>query len=1005
MMAEDRKDQNLWDRSQTTDPAERTKLEHFHVSQKPLSSLQTATKRTRTNSQDNSRRERRRPDITVVSGGPLGRSSLFSGGSGVFPPQSSWSAGIQTISQVIQEKTQEAHIVKPTAAPRQSTSCTQTGAVGKETVSRCGETPPTERSPAGKKPLKPPRPLLPKAAERKPVRLVKTQTKTSVRIPEGQSDSKSDVKELERADSSHTCTRSVTVHWNIPTSRCSVTAAATETTSSNSANSQPPIPRPRTKLRKFAKEEEPEVQTLVKFDENCEILQSDSQEVSTNRYLKELLEVFSESNVCERSTHTVDQSDENSQDEDTVGEMSNNHSQQSFRARIQAFESQAGAEGGNEPSLPPRRASYKPSVAARPPAAFKAQSVDDASLNAPAAQNPFTSPRPPPSSKPVGQSIREELEALHSKGNTPHRSRPPVLARSDSVEEEEEPMPSEKPFREPLKPNLNINNHNSASMFTDDEHGNNTFNNIPVKPQYSMDGSGNFTNKPSVGKRPTTIRVPSKTGSNNFQDSVPTLPARNPVGSVNTPGSNKQGIKHSLSLQNSYNFGPQPSLPPRNPSMNKSLPPRPPPAKTGPGRPLPPNLQAVGRSQSTPQQASPKYLSQKPSKKGLLLPPRPSPGHRLYNKYILPLPHGIATSDFDGSNTGELSLQKNEVLLLLEEINRSEFECQVGEDRGRVKKSRMTVITPLESDDYSSQDAGATASGGDGSGLKVQALYDFFPESSEELTFREGDVVTEVEQMDNQWYRGTLNGSTGFFPINYVEVLSSSPKVLPEKKKPKPKSAPVSGPRCEARFDFEGEHSDELSFSEGDVIQLKAYVGEDWVRGQIGHSVGIFPLNFVDVIEDLPPPPSQQQSGRVALPGMAAPEAAKPAQAPKSSVEWAVALYDYTAKSDDEVSFQQGDRILVTKHLNEDWSSGRLNSREGMFPRAFIETNTGETTNQQDGRRARALYSFESNCDEELTFQVGDIITNLESIDDEWFLGELGENRALVPKNYVQVLE
>lgn len=64
-------------------------------------------------------------------------------------------------------------------------------------------------------------------------------------------------------------------------------------------------------------------------------------------------------------------------------------------------------------------------------------------------------------------------------------------------------------------------------------------------------------------------------------------------------------------------------------------------------------------------------------------------------------------------------------------------------------------------------------------------------------------------------------------------------------------------------------------------------------------------------------------------------------QVPESKVEWAVALYDYAAKSDDELSFQQGDRILVTKHLNEEWSSGRLSGREGMFPRNFIEINTG----------------------------------------------------------------
>lgn len=123
-------------------------------------------------------------------------------------------------------------------------------------------------------------------------------------------------------------------------------------------------------------------------------------------------------------------------------------------------------------------------------------------------------------------------------------------------------------------------------------------------------------------------------------------------------------------------------------STSKSLPPRPPPAKTGPGRPPPPNLQATGRSQSRPKEASPKPQTHKPHRKGPVLPPRPNPGHRLYNKYTvrdfplytcalslyikhlmisiclifaflhqLQLPHGITVSDYNGSNTGELSFQ------------------------------------------------------------------------------------------------------------------------------------------------------------------------------------------------------------------------------------------------------------------------------------------------------------------------------------------------------------
>lgn len=947
----------------------------------------------------------------------------------VFPPQSGWSAGIPAVSQpppsydqVIKEKNQEEHSVKPTAAPRRTscttTSATQTDPVKENTptaVPRCSATPPlAEKRSAGKKPQKPPRPSLPKAANRKPETEQKVATNTG-----DQSDFKSDVKPLEKAESTHTCIRSVTVHWNIPTSPFCVTAAETAPSSSNSEHSQPPVPRPRTKSRKQAVEEEAPVQTLVKLGENCDSIQSDPQETSSNKYLKELLEVFSADIECEEN-----QSDEASHGEDAAGEMNANHSQRNIRARIQAFESQAEEGNVSEPVKPeprPRTTASKPPVAAKPSAALKpqfSQTIQDDDQNVSAAhtpENPTQSPRPQPPKKPVGVSIKEELESIHSRGALPPRSRPSVLTRANSIHDEEPsplpPAPPAKPFKEPLKPNLNINNHNSSSVFRENQYVDAPSNHFPIKAQHSVDSNGGSFSRPSLPRRPTTIRVPSKTSSmsDNFQDGPPPppLPAQKPVGSLNTSVKHRQSLTSSLSLQESYSAGPEPSLPPRKPSVKKALPPRPPPAKVGPGRPPPP-----GRSLSASWETSPKPQAQRPLRKQPVLPPRPKPGHRLYNNYTLPLPHGIAAFDFNGSNTGELSFQKNEVLLLLEQTDRDEFECQIGDTRGRVHKSRMKIITPLDSDMSPAQDAGPAAAGGDGYGIKVQAVHDFTPEGPGELALRAGDVVTMVEQVDSEWYRGTCRGSTGFFPINYVKILSISPKPLPERK-PKPPSASVSGPRCVARFDFEGEHSDELAFSEGEVIQLKEYVGQDWARGQVGTTIGIFPLNFVEVVEDLPPPQSHLQSAKIALPGMAAAtpsihaEAAKPAQA---GVEWVVALYDYAGNSEDDLSFQQGDSILLIQHINAEWSCGRINGREGMFPRAFVEATTDQqpSNNHQNGAanglRARALYSFTSDCDEELSLQVGDVVTNLESVDEEWFLGDLRGRRALVPKNYMQVL-
>jgi len=59
---------------------------------------------------------------------------------------------------------------------------------------------------------------------------------------------------------------------------------------------------------------------------------------------------------------------------------------------------------------------------------------------------------------------------------------------------------------------------------------------------------------------------------------------------------------------------------------------------------------------------------------------------------------------------------------------------------------------------------------------RVRALYDFTPSEPGELAFRKNDIIAVLESVYKDWWKGSLRGQTGIFPLNYVEKIQDPTK-------------------------------------------------------------------------------------------------------------------------------------------------------------------------------------------------------------------------------------
>ncbi|XP_052386757.1 src substrate cortactin-like [Carassius gibelio] len=59
---------------------------------------------------------------------------------------------------------------------------------------------------------------------------------------------------------------------------------------------------------------------------------------------------------------------------------------------------------------------------------------------------------------------------------------------------------------------------------------------------------------------------------------------------------------------------------------------------------------------------------------------------------------------------------------------------------------------------------------GEDLGMTAVALYDYQAAGDDEISFDPDDIITNIEMIDEGWWRGVCRGAYGLFPANYVEV-------------------------------------------------------------------------------------------------------------------------------------------------------------------------------------------------------------------------------------------
>ncbi|XP_035401744.1 intersectin-1 isoform X4 [Cygnus atratus] len=252
---------------------------------------------------------------------------------------------------------------------------------------------------------------------------------------------------------------------------------------------------------------------------------------------------------------------------------------------------------------------------------------------------------------------------------------------------------------------------------------------------------------------------------------------------------------------------------------------------------------------------------------------------------------------------------------------------------------------------------------------------------------------------------GQLRQRSAFTPAT---VTGSSPSpVLGQGEK-------VEGLQAQALYPWRAKKDNHLNFNKNDVITVLEQQ-DMWWFGEVQGQKGWFPKSYVKLISGPIRKSTSMDSGSSESPASLKRVASPAAKATMSGEEY-VAMYTYESSEQGDLTFQQGDMILVTKK-DGDWWTGTLGDKSGVFPSNYVRLKDSEASGAAGktgslGKKpeiAQVIASYTATGPEQLTLAPGQLILIRKKNPGGWWEGELqarGKKRQIgwFPANYVKLL-